>query len=222
MIVLSFRSLPDHGYRMPRFRLRSGNAALYLNYNTFKPSFPPFSSRTFLKRVNIPKGSRFFRKTLIFLTSGRDTATVCRKIINIRTKISSGAVGFSVSLCYNRIEHFQEAKSLPELPPEDIVADVSPWKKAMNRTLTGLALCTVTLNFWCLNYILPAIGMVLSLLGFRTLQQENRWLRACFILTAIRAAYFFPLLILNTTLGLLTKPTCRRKLLFSRKSHLHL
>lgn len=88
--------------------------------------------------------------------------------------------------------------SMSELPPEDVVTEVTPWKRAMNRVLTGLALGTVTLNFWCLNYILPSIGMVLCLLGFRTLRHENPWLRSCFIITVIRCAYFFPFLILNT------------------------
>ena len=90
--------------------------------------------------------------------------------------------------------------SMSELPPEDVVTGVTPWKRAMNRVLVGLALCTVTLNFWCLNYILPSIGMVLMLLGFRTLRRENRWLGNCFIITVIRSAYFFPTLILNTML----------------------
>lgn len=90
------------------------------------------------------------------------------------------------------------ADSIAELPPEDIVTEVTPWKRAMKRVLVGLALCTVTLNFWCLNYILPSIGMILCLLGFRSLRQENKWFRNCFIITAIRSAYFFPFLILNT------------------------
>ena len=90
--------------------------------------------------------------------------------------------------------------SFSEFPPEDVVAKVTPWKKAMNRILTGMAFFAITLNFWCLNYILPAIGMVLSLLGFRTLRRENRWFRSCFVITVIRAAYFFPMLILNTTI----------------------
>ena len=47
----------------------------------------------------------------------------------------------------------------------------------MNRILFGMALCAITLNFLCLNYILPAVGTVLLLLGFRTLRRENRWLR---------------------------------------------
>ncbi len=92
------------------------------------------------------------------------------------------------------------AQSVAELPPEEIVAEVTPWRRAMNRILFGMALCAVTLNFWCLNYILPAIGTVLLLLGFRTLRRENRWLGGCFAVTVIRAACFFATLILNTTI----------------------
>lgn len=91
-------------------------------------------------------------------------------------------------------------KNVSDLPPDDVVEEVTPWRRAMNRVLIGIALCAVTLNFWCLNYILPAIGMVLSILGFRTLRSENKWFRNCFIITVIRAAYFFPMLILNTTI----------------------
>lgn len=92
------------------------------------------------------------------------------------------------------------AQSVAELPPEEIVAEVTPWRRAMNRILFGMALCAITLNFWCLNYILPAIGTVLLLLGFRTLRRENRWLGGCFAVTVIRAACFFATLILNTTI----------------------
>ena len=92
------------------------------------------------------------------------------------------------------------ARSVPDTPPEEIVADVTPWRRAMNRILFGMALCAITLNFWCLNYILPAIGTVLLLLGFRALRRENRWLGGCFAVTVIRAACFFATLILNTTI----------------------
>lgn len=92
------------------------------------------------------------------------------------------------------------ARSVPDVPPEEIVAEVTPWRRAMNRILFGMALCAVTLNFWCLNYILPAIGTVLLLLGFRALRQENRWLSGCFAITVIRAVYFFATLVLNTTI----------------------
>ena len=92
------------------------------------------------------------------------------------------------------------AQSVPDVPPEEIVAEVTPWRRAMNRILFGMALCAITLNFLCLNYILPAIGTVLLLLGFRTLRRENRWLGGCFAITVIRAVYFFATLVLNTTI----------------------
>lgn len=91
-------------------------------------------------------------------------------------------------------------RSVPDTPPEEIVAEVTPWRRAMNRILFGMALCAITLNFLCLNYILPAVGTVLLLLGFRALRRENRWLSGCFAVTVIRAACFFATLILNTTI----------------------
>lgn len=92
------------------------------------------------------------------------------------------------------------ARSVPDTPPEEIVAEVTPWRRAMNRILFGMALCAITLNFLCLNYILPAVGTVLLLLGFRTLRRENRWLGGCFAVTVVRAVYFFATLVLNTTI----------------------
>lgn len=92
------------------------------------------------------------------------------------------------------------AQSVDELPPEEIVADVTPWRRAMERVLFGLALCMVTLNLWCLNYLLPAIGTVLLLLGFRALRRENPWLGGCFVCAVLRAACVFPSLIANTTI----------------------
>lgn len=100
------------------------------------------------------------------------------------------------------------AQSVPDMPPEEIVAEVTPWRRAMNRILFGMALCTITLNFLCLNYILPAIGTVLLLLGFRALRQENPWLRGCFVCAVLRTACVFPSLILNTTI--LQSDVCER------------
>lgn len=90
--------------------------------------------------------------------------------------------------------------SVSEFPPEDIVAGVTPWKKSINRVLAGMALTAITLDFWCLNYVLPAIGIILLLIGFRTLRCENKWFGSCFVVSIIRAAYLFPSLILNTTI----------------------
>lgn len=89
---------------------------------------------------------------------------------------------------------------LPELPPREIVEEVTPWRGATNRVLVGIVFGTVTLNFLCLDYILPAIGAVLSLLGYRALRRENRWFGGCFWLTVLHCIRFFPTLILNTTI----------------------
>lgn len=85
-------------------------------------------------------------------------------------------------------------------PPEQVVAEVTPWKQATKRVLIGIALTTVTLNFWWLNYILPAIGMALMLLGFRALRQENRWFGTGFWISVYRAVYLYATLILNSTI----------------------
>lgn len=87
-----------------------------------------------------------------------------------------------------------------EIPPEDVVEEVTSWKRGINRVFVGMVLTTITLNFWYLDYILPAIGTILMLLGFRILRHENRWFGSCFLVSMIRAAYFFLLLILNTTI----------------------
>ena len=62
---------------------------------------------------------------------------------------------------------------LPELPPKEIVEEVTPWRGAFNRVLVGIVFGTVTLSFLWLDYILPAIGAVLSLLGYRALRHRD-------------------------------------------------
>ena len=58
--------------------------------------------------------------------------------------------------------------NLSEIPPEEIVSGVTPWKKAMNRILAGMALCSITLNALCLNYILPVIALSASPMAYIT------------------------------------------------------
>ncbi len=91
------------------------------------------------------------------------------------------------------------AQSIPA-PPEDIIAGITPWKKAMNRALTGIALNCVTLHFLYLQYLLPAIGALLCLLGFRALRRENRWFRSCYALSLLQTVSLLFRLILNTTI----------------------
>lgn len=85
------------------------------------------------------------------------------------------------------------------LPPDEVVSTVTPWKKAIKRILTGMVLMTITLNFWNLNYLLPLIGVILLLLGLRTLSRENGWLKACYRLTVLRAGLIILTLLLNTS-----------------------
>lgn len=92
------------------------------------------------------------------------------------------------------------SRSLPELPPEDIVARTVPGKKALNRILIGFFLSTFTINGLGLNLILPVIGQILMLLGFRALQHENRWFSACYVFAVLQAFLRFGKLILDTTI----------------------
>ena len=92
------------------------------------------------------------------------------------------------------------ADSLAHMKPEEAAEMVTPWHKAMRRILVGLALSTISINFYFLNDILLLIGLPLSLFGFRTLRRENRWFAACYGISIARMAYFVIMLILNTTI----------------------
>lgn len=76
--------------------------------------------------------------------------------------------------------------SLDFLPPDDVVDHVSAGKTAFDLIIAGLALSTITLDILALGYILPLIGVVLLLLGFRRLRGENGWFKACFVISAVR------------------------------------
>ena len=73
----------------------------------------------------------------------------------------------------------EDAAALP--PPA--AGNVTPWRTAMGQVLWGLGLTTITLNFLYLDYLLPALGAVLLVLGFRTLRRENAALRWGYILS---------------------------------------
>lgn len=82
-------------------------------------------------------------------------------------------------------------EDIVEAPPAgDMPQDINPWRKAMNRVLWGTGLTTLTLNFLNLDTILPAIGLILLLLGYRTLRNENGWFKTAYIISAVRAIWF--------------------------------
>ncbi len=81
-------------------------------------------------------------------------------------------------------------ETFDQSPPEKLLNDFKPWRKAMNRVLWGIGLTTVTLEFWNLNRILPAIGFILLILGFRTFRRENKWFKIAYVTSWIRSIWW--------------------------------
>lgn len=102
-------------------------------------------------------------------------------------------------------------KSFSDALPKSVAKEVTPWKKAMRRVFVGLILSTVTLNFFSLDSILPTVGAVLLLLGFRALRNDNKHFKACFIFSVAQTACYFQLAILGAALsddgGVISKVT---------------
>lgn len=60
-------------------------------------------------------------------------------------------------------------------PPAEVTDELSPWRTAMSRIVWGIGWTTITLNFLHLDFLLPCVGAMMMLLGFRSLRRENRW-----------------------------------------------
>ena len=74
-----------------------------------------------------------------------------------------------------------EALLTEHLPGTSLVSDlggINPFRGAVTKIITGMVMSTITLQFLCLNYILPTIGIMLIYLGMRTLRSGNVWFRA--------------------------------------------
>lgn len=91
-------------------------------------------------------------------------------------------------------------QSVPELPPNDVAQEVTPWRSAMGYVIAGCCLTTVSLDFWSLSIFLPLIGVVCMLLGFRALRRENGWFGACFLLSILSAVPSFTSFVLEPTI----------------------
>ena len=88
------------------------------------------------------------------------------------------------------------------LPP---APDVSPWRTAMSCIMGGIALKTLTLQILYLHYILPTLGCILLVLGFRTLRRENgalRWAYGLSVAAAVLRSVCAVLLALPVDVGL--------------------
>lgn len=92
------------------------------------------------------------------------------------------------------------ATSLSELPPpEETVREVTPFRSAMGKVVWGLCLTSFTLQLWYLQYLLPALGAILMVLGFRSLRRNNRWFQFCWIFSICEAIYLYSIDLLAAT-----------------------
>lgn len=82
----------------------------------------------------------------------------------------------------------RELSQLP--PPESVVQDTNPWRRALEFILTGHVLTMLRMDLYQLDYLLPLIGYVYMLLGYRVVRQENGAFKAGWVLTIIRATLF--------------------------------
>ena len=94
-------------------------------------------------------------------------------------------------------ELMDQVGELPPLPGE--VDRCTPWSNAMSSLLMGQALVTFRLEFFYLQYLLPLLGSVLIYLGARSLRNENKWFRLCWILGGMRLVWHAACLVLYAT-----------------------
>ena len=92
------------------------------------------------------------------------------------------------------------ATSLSELPPpEEAIRTVTPFRSAMGKVVVGLCLTCFTLELWYLQYLLPALGTILTVLGFRSLRNNNRWFKFCWIISIYEAILLYTVSLLSAT-----------------------
>lgn len=96
-------------------------------------------------------------------------------------------------------DEIENQTSVPPIGTALVPENDSGWR-ALKRVLWGLALCSLTLNFACLDYILPGIGFMLMLLGFRALRGENKWFLLSWIVAIVRTVSFIFALTINATI----------------------
>ena len=98
----------------------------------------------------------------------------------------------------------QEKTTMNIIEPEGLSscgADSGTWcGQALTRVLIGMTLTGLTLNVLCLNYILPAIGMVFLLVGLRALRRENAGFKGGYVIAILRTFYITVWMILDTTI----------------------
>ena len=74
--------------------------------------------------------------------------------------------------------------SVPEFLPDDIVKQVTPWKKAVGQVLTGFVMTSLSLDVFYLDMLLPAVGYLLSFWGFSAIFLELIYTKTAFLFAA--------------------------------------
>lgn len=85
------------------------------------------------------------------------------------------------------------------IPSQGVVEEVNPWHEPIDRIAGGLALTGITLNFLYLDYLLPAVGVVLQYLGFRALRRNGVDFRLAWVLSIVRLTWVGAFLVLSAT-----------------------
>ena len=85
------------------------------------------------------------------------------------------------------------------VPSQGVVEEVNPWREPVGRIAWGLALTGITLNFLYLQYLLPAVGVVLQYLGFRALRRNGVDVRLAWALSVVRLVWVGAFLVLSVT-----------------------
>lgn len=95
-------------------------------------------------------------------------------------------------------DRFEELLAdLPD-PEGGDVERIDTWRRPVAFIAWGVLLTTVILNFLYLDRLLPPVGAVLTVLGFRALRRENGGFRAAWVLSLLRLALMFAVRALRT------------------------
>lgn len=89
---------------------------------------------------------------------------------------------------------------LDEAFDDEVVKNVNPWKESFWFIMWGLAMTTIRFSSIDTLELLPLLGIVVMMLGFRGLKAENRWFMAGFVCTALYLAYAFAMRLICASL----------------------
>ncbi len=76
----------------------------------------------------------------------------------------------------------------------------SEFSKSLGTIFVGIIMTTLNIQLWKLNYILPLVGYILLFVELKSLKDENKYFKLCFVFTMIRFLIYFKTLLLDATL----------------------